>query len=438
MDCDNDWVQVDPVKPLEPRPSSETGKAGLVIEAKYAGPIMASLWGMVGSLHERAANAPVDEAKNTTMLQAIAQSEELREAFEELPEDYHPAIAGMPQFVEGMEAAPLAAQSAEHNEGRPGMSLLEFGIDDFDGDQVFLQDGYAAIIDEVAKDLIRHKLIELDAGVQQIDWSEDPVKVKTRRGTYTANEVICSLPLGILQHYLRSSSSQSLFQPPLPAAKQDAIQSLGFGTLDKIMLIYKDPWWTQEPYTHIMKPGFVERPTFPNPDDPESTTSKKYIPDAFFGFTPELSGISIHPGGSSTPGPRALSLINLHALTGYPVLSAFVSCANARQVEAMTASQASGIVHRSLCEWFGRDVPRPSNVHVTRWGSDEWSRGSYSHMITGLSENGHREEFARPLKVDGGKGRVRFAGEHTSVNHFATVHGALLSGWREANAMLEA
>ena len=35
-------------------------------------------------------------------------------------------------------------------------------------------------------------------------------------------------------------------------------------------------------------------------------------------------------------------------------------------------------------------------------------------------------------------GEVRFAGEHTSSNHFATAHGALISGWREADAIIAA
>lgn len=75
-------------------------------------------------------------------------------------------------------------------------------------------------------------------------------------------------------------------------------------------------------------------------------------------------------------------------------------------------------------------------MHVTRWAQDEFSRGSYSHMITGLSETRHRENFQIPVVSDSGS-RMRFVGEHTSRNHFATVHGALLSGWREADDILK-
>jgi len=93
-------------------------------------------------------------------------------------------------------------------------------------------------------------------------------------------------------------------------------------------------------------------------------------------------------------------------------------------------------IHRSLTQWFGREPPLPEAVHVTRWAQDEYSRGSYTHMITGLSKNSHREAFQKPL-VNTQGAELRFAGEHTSLNHFATVHGGLISGWREADAILK-
>ena len=57
-------------------------------------------------------------------------------------------------------------------------------------------------------------------------------------------------------------------------------------------------------------------------------------------------------------------------------------------------------------------------------------------MIAGVSERKHRLEFVKAIG-EKGKGVLRFAGEHTSEEHFATVHGALMSGWREADAILK-
>jgi monoamine oxidase len=433
-DDDDDWVHVQPSRIEE--------DGGRVIPTSVAEIMMSSTWSMIGSLHELATQGPEQEAKHTTMLRAISQTDEFREAYRGVPPGYHHSLSAMPQLVENMEAAPLAAQSAEHPRERPGLSLLEFGIDDFDGDQVFLQDGYTAVVDEVARDLAAAGIIQLGTTVRHINWGGEAVEIETSNGTrYTARQVVCTLPLGVLQHHSQEEDTASagapvpaLFHPPLPPDKQEAIRSLGFGTLDKIMLVYDTPWWTEDPYISIFQKGLVRQPLAADEDDP------RLPPDTLIGFTDELAGIQVHPDGTWCPGPRLLSVMNLHSLTGFPVLSAFVSCANAADtVESMTDEQAGAVVHRALTTWLGREPPGPDAVHVTRWARDELARGSYSHMVTGSSEARHREAFQRPVvgSSGGGGAVLRFAGEHTSRDHFATVHGALLSGWREADAMLE-
>ncbi|KAK5732496.1 hypothetical protein LTR17_010435 [Elasticomyces elasticus] len=419
-----EWVKVD----ASGNSSDSTGE-DLVIPGNVAGTMAASLWGLIGSLHELAESASAAEAKRTTMLQAITQSQAFKDTFDSVPEEYHQTIGGTPQFVENMEAAPLTAQSAEQPQGHAGMSLLEFALDDFDGDQVFLRDGYIAIIDEVAKDLMAAGLVQTSKEVKQIRWDASPIEVETTSGTYTTKQVVCSLPLGVLQHHqTQSPAESSLFSPALPPEKRKAIESLGFGTLDKIFLVYSSPWWREEPYISTLKKGVAD----PSADDePAISTDEDITLDSFSGFTNELSGIEIHRDGTIISGLRNLSIMNLEALTGFPILSCFVSCVNATQVEAMTDNQAGEMLHRALTNWLGREPPKPDAVHVTRWAQDEFSRGSYSHMLTDLSEVKHREEFQKPA------GGLRFAGEHSSRNHFATVHGALLSGWREADAILD-
>ncbi|KXT07996.1 hypothetical protein AC579_5162 [Pseudocercospora musae] len=433
---DEDWLEIEPTPSLRTRDSSSN--SDLVIPAKVAEVMMNALWQMIQSLHETAAHVPEQEAAQTTMLHAIAQTAEFKEAFKSLPQEYHLAMNAIPQFIETMEAAPLAAQSAENSVGHPGMSLLEFGIEDFDGHQVFLHDGYIAVIHEIAKPLVQAGLVQLDTQVLHIDWQQSPIKVITNDGAYTAREVVCTLPLGVLQSHLEVSSSEAeakpFFEPVLPFDKQTAIKSLGFGTLDKILLVYDRPWWNDEPYTSIFKKGLVPRSFGPEGQD---DIKPQAAPDSLMGFTDELAGIEIHEDGTATPGLRVLSVVNLDSLTGKPALSAFVSCANAVEVEAMSDAEAGGIVHRALTSWLGCEPPAPDAIHVTRWASDEFSLGSYTHMITGLSETKHRVAFQHPIRNRKG-GVLRFAGEHTSRNHFATVHGALLSGRREADAILSA
>lgn len=98
---------------------------------------------------------------------------------------------------------------------------------------------------------------------------------------------------------------------------------------------------------------------------------------------------------------------------------------------------------------------------VTRWRSDPWARGSYSFVSTSASGNDYdilacpvtssgeqitsspdtsspppRLFFAGKSPLDGLKLLIKsivfLLGEHTVRNYPATVHGALLSGIREA------
>ena len=81
---------------------------------------------------------------------------------------------------------------------------------------------------------------------------------------------------------------------------------------------------------------------------------------------------------------------------------------------------------QALRDLFGADVPDPIATHVTRWREDPWARGSYSYLPIGA-----RWEDMRALGEPVGE-RLLFAGEATEPLIYATVHGALASGLREA------
>ncbi|KAF6777307.1 hypothetical protein AHF37_03269 [Paragonimus kellicotti] len=99
-----------------------------------------------------------------------------------------------------------------------------------------------------------------------------------------------------------------------------------------------------------------------------------------------------------------------------------------------------------------KSVPNPIDAIVTRWYSDRDSRGSYSYVSVGatgldydllgdsvLSDSSiSADPGSEALRATGGVitksplPRLFFAGEHTCRCYPATVHGALLTGLREA------
>jgi polyamine oxidase len=77
-------------------------------------------------------------------------------------------------------------------------------------------------------------------------------------------------------------------------------------------------------------------------------------------------------------------------------------------------------------------IPEPTDVLITRWGSDPFALGSHSFHRVG-SGAADRRALAAPIG-----GRLFFAGEATHADHPSTAHGALLSGRRAAREVAAA
>ncbi len=71
-----------------------------------------------------------------------------------------------------------------------------------------------------------------------IDRTGEQVVVSSADDAVTADAVIVTVPIGVLQAEVID------FQPPLPATHLAAIEALGMGLLDKVWLRWEEPWWS--------------------------------------------------------------------------------------------------------------------------------------------------------------------------------------------------
>lgn len=198
------------------------------------------------------------------------------------------------------------------------------------------------------------------------------VRLDTSRGVVTADRVIVTVPLGVLK------AGTITFDPPLGESKRAAIARLGFGVLDKVVLAFSEPFWPQ---------------------------------------SPDVVGLV----GAQQPLPI---LVNGLSFGAGPLLVGLRGGAAARSRESLSDQQSVDEVRAAL------DAPAPTGALVTRWAADRYARGSYSYLAVGASPADQRA-LAEPATE-----RVLFAGEATEPEHFATVHGAYLSGVREAQRIL--
>ena len=79
----------------------------------------------------------------------------------------------------------------------------------------------------------------------------------------------------------------------------------------------------------------------------------------------------------------------------------------------------------------GTLVPEPLETKITRWGQDPYSLGAYSYVSFPWAKEKARQMLATPVHDT-----LLFAGEATHKGAPSTVHGAYLTGIREAERII--
>lgn len=272
----------------------------------------------------------------------------------------------------------LAASAIENEYAGSIDQLSAWWFDDaggYDGGDAMIAGGYAQLPEVLAEGLD----VRLGAAVTAVSWADDGVLVQTAAESFEADAVIITVPLGVLQ------SGAIAVDPPLPEAHQAAIDGLGMGVLNKVFLQFDEVFW----------------------DD-------------------TVDWIGIVPPAGADPW---VDWVTVGRADDVPVLLGFAASDLGRRVDAMSDEQVVASALTTLRSAYP-SAPEPIDALVTRWGADEFARGSYSFAAVG-SDPEMRDDLAAPVGE-----RVYLAGEATSREHPSTVHGALLSGRRAAENVL--
>lgn len=196
----------------------------------------------------------------------------------------------------------------------------------------------------------------------------------------------------------------SLFNPILPQRKIDAIDGLSIGTVDKIFLEFEKPFWTPEweGFSFLWKPEDLK--------ELRERKENDWLEDVF-GFY----RVSFQPN----------------------ILCGWITGPNARRMELVSDEDVkTGVT--SLLRWFLKNwtIPDPIRLVRSRWYSNPHFRGSYTYYSLKSDAMGATtSSLAEPLCDSYGRPVVQFAGEATHEHYYSTVHGAIESGFREANRL---
>lgn len=237
---------------------------------------------------------------------------------------------------------------------------------------------FKSILDEKFADILPN--VQLNTHIFRVDSSGSQVVCTDSNGIeYQSDKVIVTVPLGVLKAGLIE------FLPELPFNKLQAIDRLGMGPGMKVILKFNQGFW------------------------PAGTGS--------------IYGGGLVPEFWATGGGGRSANDNL--------LTAFVHGDNALTLSDMGAGLVPAIC-AELDQVYGNAVASSTLVssHVEDWYANPYCQGTYSFPTVGSGN-------ARKSLASSIDGKLFFAGEATHTEgHFATVHGAIETGYRAADEVV--
>jgi monoamine oxidase len=263
-----------------------------------------------------------------------------------------------------------------------GVHLKDLGIyglieNSYEGDgcsEYRVESGYSQLLEKLAARLN----IRLSSPVREVNW-HDRVTVTLCDGRiFSADRLVITLPLALLQ------KQTVTFIPALPAWKTRAIAGLGVSRIVKLILKFDAAFWPED-WEHCHTTLGTQlwwRPGWGRPDEA-------------------------------------------------PILTAYMGADDADYMGSIgeTAAARIGLAH--LEKIFGVDLTdRLVSGQLVDWQAEPYSQMGYSYTPPGAT--GLRAKLGGSLSD-----RLFFAGEATNVIRPATVHGAIESGWRVADEILQ-
>ena len=227
---------------------------------------------------------------------------------------------------------------------------------------------------------------------------------KPRDFVVVCEHILCTMSLGYMKENVNN------FLEPLSLVSEEkrlAISRLGFGCTNKIFLIYDEPFWNEN--MSLLNLIWV-------PEDMNfrldklchrNDTKKNWYEDMV-----KFEVVNSHPNTLSAwmAGNVEFELLD----------------------EKTIGKRCTENLRRFLND---PSIPEPKAVLRTKWFSNRYSRGTYSHIPIG-SKPQDFDEMARPIPSETNP-IVMFAGEATIQDQFSNVNGAYLSGIRESERILK-
>jgi monoamine oxidase len=220
--------------------------------------------------------------------------------------------------------------------------------------------------------------VQLDAPVLAIEHGSDGVVVRTPAGPVHGGWVIVAIPPVL--------AGRIHYSPALGVARDQLTARMPMGSVIKYLAAYERPFWREA--------GF----------------SGEAFSDA---------GITVTTFDDSSPDGSQ------------PALVSFSDGDVARTWSQRSAAERKQAVLDELVRLFGPEAARPTAFVEKNWLEDPWSRGCY----VGVMGPGTMTAWGAALRQP--CGRIHWAGTETATEWMGYIEGAIQSGERAAEEVLE-
>lgn len=221
-----------------------------------------------------------------------------------------------------------------------------------------------------------------------------------------------------------------MFEPFLNQRKVESIESMAFGTVGKIYVEFTKPFWDKhwEGISFLWKSEQLRK--LQQEDSANSFWMKNIVGFYTVSFQPNILCGWI-PGNAA----RKMELASDEDFkTGVErVLKIFFRSQNDYEIKNIIRYGYSWRVF-----FFENLKILFQFVFRSKWHSNSHFFGSYSYYSLKSDAFGaSTKTLAEPILNDHSKPVIQFAGEATSTHYYSTVHGAISSGWREAQRLVD-
>ena len=220
--------------------------------------------------------------------------------------------------------------------------------------------------------------VHLSTPVRAVSQHDDRVVVDAEGMSVMARHVVMAVPPAL--------ALETAFDPALPEDRRNLYSAAVAGVESKAMIVYEEPFWRAD-------------------------------------------GLSGQSAGAGSPCEVTIDASPADARHG--ILASFAFSHVAQRLDSMEEDERRQAILVTLAERFGPRSASPADFVTTSWWNEPWSRGcSMAHFPCGaLTRYGHllRQPF----------GRVHFAGTETATMSHGAVDGAVRSGERAADELLQ-